>query len=111
LTTLTWIIAASVFGGALSVLAAASFALSARATMVPMLISYAIGALLGAAFLEVLPHAIVASADARGAATVVLAGILGFFVLEKLVPGAIAMSSRARATNRRRSRTTMDAAA
>jgi len=50
-----------------------------------MLISYAIGALLGAAFLEVLPHAIVASSDASTAAAVVLAGILGFFVLEKLV--------------------------
>jgi zinc and cadmium transporter len=84
-TTLTWILAASLFGGALSVLAAASFALSARVTWVPMLISYAIGALLGAAFLEVLPHAIVASSDASTAAAVVLAGILGFFVLEKLV--------------------------
>jgi zinc and cadmium transporter len=85
MTTLTWIIAASIVGGALSVLAAAGVALSARAAMVPMLISYAIGALLGAAFLEVLPHAIVASSDATGAATVVLGGILGFFVLEKLV--------------------------
>ncbi len=85
MTTLTWIIAASIFGGALSVLAAAAFALSARASVVPLLISYAIGALLGAAFLEVLPHAIVASSDATGAATIVLAGILGFFVLEKLV--------------------------
>jgi zinc and cadmium transporter len=85
MTTLTWIIAASIVGGALSVTAAAAVALSARSTYVPMLISYAIGALLGASFLEVLPHAIVASGDATGSATIVLAGILGFFVLEKLV--------------------------
>ena len=85
MNTLIWIVTASVVGGALSVLAAAGFALSARASLVPMLISYAIGALLGAAFLEVLPHAIVATSDATSAATTVLLGILGFFVLEKLV--------------------------
>jgi zinc and cadmium transporter len=83
--TLVWIVVASVVGGALSVLAAAGFAMSARASLVPMLISYAIGALLGAAFLEVLPHAIIATSDATSAATVVLLGILGFFILEKLV--------------------------
>jgi zinc and cadmium transporter len=85
LDTLIWIIVASVVGGALSVLAAAGFALSARASLVPMLISYAIGALLGAAFLEVLPHAIIATSDATSVATTVLLGILGFFILEKLV--------------------------
>ena len=85
MNTLIWIVTASVVGGALSELAAAGFALSARASLVPMLISYAIGALLGAAFLEVLPHAIVATSDATSAATTVLLGILGFFVLEKLV--------------------------
>lgn len=75
----------SLVGGALSVLAAAALALSARAAWVPMLISYAIGALLGAAFLEVLPHAIIASGDAGSSGATILAGILGFFVLEKLV--------------------------
>jgi zinc and cadmium transporter len=50
-----------------------------------MLVSVAIGALLGAAFLEVLPEAVVASGDASATMSVVLAGILGFFVLEKLV--------------------------
>jgi hypothetical protein len=46
--TLGWIIAASFAGGTLSAgLAAASLAL--RATWVPMLMSFAIGALLGAA--------------------------------------------------------------
>lgn len=85
MNTLAWIVAASVAGGVLSVVAAAGFALSARAGWVPMLISYAIGALLGASFLEVLPEAIIASGDASSTAAIILAGILGFFVLEKLV--------------------------
>jgi zinc and cadmium transporter len=83
--TLILIVVAAVAGGVLSVAAAAAFALSARGAWVPMLISYAIGALLGASFLEVLPHAIVASGDATLITSVVLGGILCFFVLEKLV--------------------------
>lgn len=72
-------------GGGLSVTAAAALAFSARTSWVPMLISYAIGALLGAAFLEVLPHAVSASGDAGTVGATILGGILGFFVLEKLV--------------------------
>ena len=76
----------SLVGGALSVSAAAAFALKARAQWgVSMLVSYAIGALLGASFLEVLPHAITASGDAATTTATVLGGILAFFVLEKLV--------------------------
>jgi len=85
MSVLAWIILAALVGGALSVLAAAAFALSARGAWVPHLISYAIGALLGAAFLEVLPHAIESQGDPGTASAIVLAGILGFFVLEKLV--------------------------
>ncbi len=85
MSVLAWILVASIAGGALSVFAAALFALTARGGWVPHLISYAIGALLGAAFLEVLPHAIEAQDDAGTATAIVLAGILGFFVLEKLV--------------------------
>jgi zinc and cadmium transporter len=75
----------SLVGGALSVLAAAAFAFRAKAHWVSHLVSYAIGALLGASFLEVLPHAITASGDASTTTGTVLAGILAFFVLEKLV--------------------------
>ena len=85
MSVLAWILVASIAGGALSVFAAALFALSARGGWVPHLISYAIGALLGVAFLEVLPHAIEAQGDAGKTTAIVLAGILGFFVLEKLV--------------------------
>jgi zinc and cadmium transporter len=49
------------------------------------LISFAIGALLGAAFLEILPHAFEITESAHGLAMTVLFGILAFFVLEKLV--------------------------
>jgi zinc and cadmium transporter len=81
--TLAWILAASVAGGTLSAgLAAASLAL--RATWVPMLVSFAIGALLGAAFLEVIPHAFEAG-EAHEVAFAILAGIFGFFLLEKLL--------------------------
>ncbi|MBI3140262.1 MAG: ZIP family metal transporter [Rhodocyclales bacterium] len=86
MSVLTWIIVTSLAGGALSVLAAAAFALPARTGLVSLLISYAIGALLGAAFLDVLPEAVEAQGgNAEAAAGIILAGILGFFVLEKLV--------------------------
>src|SRR4051812_46285278 len=81
--TLGWILAASIAGGALSA-GMASVALLLRAAWVPMLVSYAIGALLGAAFLEVIPHAFEAGGPHQ-AAIAILAGIFVFFVLEKLL--------------------------
>ena len=83
--TLLWIIAATVAGGLLSVAAAAALALNARAAWVPVLVSYAVGALLGAAFLELLPNAFEMADSLEQMAATVLAGILLFFVLEKLV--------------------------
>ena len=81
--TLTWIIAASIAGGVLSVCAAA-LALFLRAAWIHSLVSYAIGALLGAAFLEVIPHAF-EHGDPHTAALSILFGILVFFLLEKLL--------------------------
>lgn len=83
--TLVWILAATVAGGVLSVLAAAAFALNARASWVAVLISYAVGTLLGAVFLELLPQAFQRADSLEGMAVTILAGILLFFVLEKLV--------------------------
>ena len=80
--TLAWIVAASIVGGAISVCAAA-LALFLRAAWIQSLVSYAIGALLGAAFLEVIPHAFENGEPHRVAASI-LGGILAFFVLEKL---------------------------
>jgi zinc and cadmium transporter len=83
--TLAWILAATLAGGVLSVLAAALIALSARVTWVPVLISYAVGTLLGAVFLDVLPEAFGRAESLETMALTILGGILLFFVLEKLV--------------------------
>ena len=90
----------SLAGGALSVIAAAAFAFNARVQWVSLLISYAIGALLGASFLEVLPHAITASGDAATTTATVLGGILAFSCWKNSCSGAIATSRPARGTNR-----------
>jgi len=85
MSTLAWIIVATFAGALLSVVSAAAVAMRAPAKQVPMLISYAIGALLGAVFLEILPHAFETTDSAHRLAAVILGGILFFFVLEKLV--------------------------
>lgn len=85
MSILLWIIAASALGGALSVSCAALFALNARAHWVHSLVSYAIGALLGAAFLEILPEAFKSSASIPVVSGAVLGGILLFFTMEKLL--------------------------
>jgi zinc and cadmium transporter len=81
--TLAWILVASVAGGTLSA-GLAALALLLRATWIPMLVSFAIGALLGAAFLEIIPHAF-EEGEAHQVAFSILGGIFGFFVLEKLL--------------------------
>ncbi len=85
MSTLAWILSASLLGGVLSVICAAFVALNARTAWIPLLISYAIGAMLGAVFLEILPHAFTLASSAESMAATVLFGILLFFVLEKLV--------------------------
>src|SRR2546422_495279 len=85
MATIAWISAATVAGGVISIAVAALFALSAPASWVPALVSFAIGTLLGAVFLEILPHAIGSTGNLQTLFATVLAGILGFFVLEKLV--------------------------
>ncbi|MDH4284720.1 MAG: ZIP family metal transporter [Gallionellaceae bacterium] len=84
MSTLGWIIAASVCGGLLSVSCAALFALNIRAQRIGQLISFAIGALLGAVFLDILPEAMESGEGATVSGTI-LAGILLFFLLEKLL--------------------------
>ena len=84
-----WIIAFTALGGALSVLAAGAFLLlpeRVRTRMLSPMVSFAIGALLGAAFLAILPHAFeVPGVDAHSVTLTVLCGILVFFLLEKMV--------------------------
>lgn len=85
MSTLAWIITASLLGGVLSLSCAAILALNARVSWLSVLVSYAIGALLGAAFLNTLPEAFELSDNPIQVTTIVLAGILLFFILEKLV--------------------------
>ena len=90
MTLLTWIVLFCLLGGVLSVMAAALFLLinePRRNTALPHLVSFATGALLGAAFLALLPHALAMSAgrDTHIIPLAVLLGLLGFFLLEKLV--------------------------
>jgi len=90
MTLLAWIVLFTLLGGVLSVLAAALFLLlpeSLRTRVLPAMVSFAIGALLGAAFLAVLPHALAAPGvrDMHAITSTVLLGLLGFFLLEKLV--------------------------
>lgn len=85
MTVLLWIVAASLLGGVLSVLCAGLFALNARAHWVNALVSYAIGALLGAVFLDILPEAIALSGSGARLSGTILFGILLFFTLEKLL--------------------------
>ena len=77
----------SLLGGLGGLLVAAGLLLftdSARAKLVPWLVSYAVGALLGVALLAILPKSLEELPPTRVFATL-LAGILLFFVLEKLV--------------------------
>lgn len=87
---LLWILLFTVIGGALSALAASLFLLAPerlRARVLPHLVSFATGALLGAALLGLLPHAIegAGSENTHAIGLTLLAGLLLFFVLEKLV--------------------------
>ena len=87
---LIWIVLFSLLGGVLSVLAASVFLIVPgviRDRLLPHSVSFAIGALLGAAFLALLPHAIAHPAvrDVHDVTKTVLAGLLIFFVLEKMV--------------------------
>jgi zinc and cadmium transporter len=84
---LPWVIGFSILGSIGAVAGAALFLLfpgQIRAVIVPNLISYATGTLLGAAFLGMLPAGL-DSAPARPLLATVLGGIVLFFLLEKIV--------------------------
>jgi zinc and cadmium transporter len=88
--TLGLIVIFTVLGGVLSALAASVFlALGERrrAALLPHLVSFATGTLLGAAFLGLIPHAIDSQGPGASHPTglALLLGILTFFLLEKFV--------------------------
>lgn len=84
---LGWILLFSLLGSVLSVLLAALFLIFPagwRERIMPHLISFAVGTLLGAAFLALFPDALLQGEPHRLMLAALL-GLLGFFILEKLV--------------------------
>jgi zinc and cadmium transporter len=79
------IMVACVAGSVVSLAIAAVVAFRVQSRWVPTLVSYAVGALLGAVFLDLLPHIFEATKKPARAAAFILLGILIFFVLEKLL--------------------------
>jgi zinc and cadmium transporter len=86
MNVLAWILVASISGSVLSVILAAVVALNPRAQRyLGAMVSYAIGAMLGAVFLDILPEAIALTHSGVELGGTILFGILLFFILEKLV--------------------------
>ncbi|MBT8141971.1 MAG: ZIP family metal transporter [Gammaproteobacteria bacterium] len=90
MSTLNGIIFFTALGGILSILAASMLLLISgkrRDGLVPHLVSFATGALLGAAFLGLLPHALqmAGSENFHNLGLSILIGIVTFFILEKTV--------------------------
>lgn len=84
---MAWILVFSLLGSVGSLLLAGSVLLFPERTrhlVIPCLVSYATGTLLGAAFLGLIPHALQCNSPST-ILPAVLAGILLFFVLEKLL--------------------------
>lgn len=80
--TLAYIFLATLAGGVLSVAAAALLSLTVLARWAPRLVSFSVGVLLAAAFLDILPEA-AQQLPFREVGATVLAGIFLFFALEK----------------------------
>jgi len=82
--TLLWIVLATLLGGLLSVLVAASLTVSMLGRVVRSLVSLSAGVLLGTALLQVLPEAFESKAPPQALFMTLLIGLLFFFLLEKL---------------------------
>ncbi len=82
--TLFWIIIATLAGGVLSVLLAATFALSVLARFADKMVAFSVGVLLSFALTDILPEAVHLGLPVEQAGWTLLAGLIGFFLLEKL---------------------------
>jgi zinc and cadmium transporter len=82
--TLSAIILATILGGVASA-AVAAIALWAKLSSIERWVAFAVGAMLAVVFLDILPHALKDGAAPASLMAWVLAGMLFFFFLEKLV--------------------------
>lgn len=78
------VLLATTLTGAVSVFAAAWLSLNLLSGIVPRLVSLSAGLLLGTAVLHLVPEAIESGADLHALSWTLLAGLVGFFLLEKL---------------------------
>lgn len=83
-TLLLHILAATVIAGMLSTLAVAALSIGWLARLVRQLVSLSAGLLLATAVLHLIPEAIESAADVHALSWTMLAGLVGFFLLEKL---------------------------
>lgn len=81
--TLLYIVLATLLGGLLSVVIAASLTVAMLGRLVKSLVSLSAGVLLGTALLQVLPEAFESHASPQALFMTLLAGLLFFFLLEK----------------------------
>ena len=79
------ILVACLGGSVLSLAIAGAVAFRMNRKWISTVISYAVGALLGAVFLDILPHLFEETKSPTRIAAFILCGILVFFVLEKLL--------------------------
>ena len=79
------IIAVCFFGSLLSLMLAYLFSKLKMVNYADYFVSFAVGTLLGAAFLEIIPHAYELSRDLHQISLIVLIGILVFFYFRKII--------------------------
>lgn len=81
--TLLYIVLATLVGGLLSVVIAASLTVAMLGRLVKSLVSFSAGVLLGTALLQILPEAFESKAAPQSLFMTLLAGLMFFFLLEK----------------------------
>lgn len=82
--TLAWIVLATLFAGAASVMAAAWLSMSVLTGAIGRLVSLSAGMLLATALLQLVPEALESRESVHALCATLLAGLIAFFVLEKL---------------------------
>lgn len=81
---LTLILLATAISGTLSIVLAAAFSFTLLSKVVERMVSLSVGIMLATSLLNALPEAFESGANAYGLFMTLLAGLVGFFLLEKL---------------------------